>query len=94
MQLFVEQIISIRDNDSLAARVAVEVNADLMILLSDVPGLYSSPPGTDGSKLINVFAPFTNTPPQIVFGEKSRVGVGGMDSKVRAELNILVMRSY
>jgi len=35
------------DNDRLAARVATMVDADLLILLSDIDGLYSAPPATD-----------------------------------------------
>ncbi len=37
------------DNDRLAARVATMVSADLLVLLSDVDGLYNSPPGTNAS---------------------------------------------
>ena len=33
------------DNDRLAARVATMVSADLLVLLSDVDGLYDAPPG-------------------------------------------------
>ena len=34
------------DNDRLAARVATMVSADLLVLLSDVDGLYDKPPGS------------------------------------------------
>src|SRR5438046_1058992 len=37
------------DNDRLAARVATMVSADLLVLLSDIDGLYDAPPGTNAS---------------------------------------------
>uniref|UniRef100_A0A8C9VS87 Delta-1-pyrroline-5-carboxylate synthase n=1 Tax=Scleropages formosus TaxID=113540 RepID=A0A8C9VS87_SCLFO len=73
-------VISIKDNDSLAARLAVEMKADLLIALSDVQGLYDSPPGTDDAKLIDIFYPGDQQ--SITFGSKSRVGIGGMEAKV------------
>ncbi|KPP62696.1 delta-1-pyrroline-5-carboxylate synthase-like [Scleropages formosus] len=77
-------VISIKDNDSLAARLAVEMKADLLIALSDVQGLYDSPPGTDDAKLIDIFYPGDQQ--SITFGSKSRVGIGGMEAKVKAAL--------
>uniref|UniRef100_A0A8C2X731 Delta-1-pyrroline-5-carboxylate synthase n=1 Tax=Cyclopterus lumpus TaxID=8103 RepID=A0A8C2X731_CYCLU len=73
-------VISIKDNDSLAARLAVEMKADLLIALSDVEGLYNSPPGTDDAKLIDIFYPGDQQ--SIIYGTKSRVGIGGMEAKV------------
>uniref|UniRef100_A0AAQ6A8G6 Delta-1-pyrroline-5-carboxylate synthase n=1 Tax=Amphiprion ocellaris TaxID=80972 RepID=A0AAQ6A8G6_AMPOC len=73
-------VISIKDNDSLAARLAVEMKADLLIALSDVEGLYNSPPGTDDAKLIDIFYPGDQQ--SITYGTKSRVGIGGMEAKV------------
>uniref|UniRef100_A0A674BHP9 Delta-1-pyrroline-5-carboxylate synthase n=1 Tax=Salmo trutta TaxID=8032 RepID=A0A674BHP9_SALTR len=73
-------VISIKDNDSLAARLAVEMKADLLIALSDVEGLYDSPPGTDDAKLIDIFYPGDQL--SITYGTKSRVGIGGMEAKV------------
>ncbi|CAG5905729.1 unnamed protein product [Menidia menidia] len=77
-------VISIKDNDSLAARLAVEMKADLLIALSDVEGLYNSPPGTDDAKLIDIFYPGDQQ--SITYGTKSRVGIGGMEAKVKAAL--------
>uniref|UniRef100_A0A673XRH7 Delta-1-pyrroline-5-carboxylate synthase n=1 Tax=Salmo trutta TaxID=8032 RepID=A0A673XRH7_SALTR len=73
-------VISIKDNDSLAARLAVEMKADLLIALSDVEGLYDSPPGSDDAKLIDIFYPGDQQ--SITYGTKSRVGLGGMEAKV------------
>ncbi|KAK4025968.1 hypothetical protein OUZ56_014999 [Daphnia magna] len=75
-------VISIKDNDSLAARLAAEVQADLLILMSDVDGIYTCPPSEEGARLINTYSP--NYAVNIQYGKKSRVGLGGMDSKVRS----------
>ncbi|XP_024243321.1 delta-1-pyrroline-5-carboxylate synthase isoform X4 [Oncorhynchus tshawytscha] len=77
-------VISIKDNDSLAARLAVEMKADLLIALSDVEGLYDSPPESDDAKLIDIFYPGDQQ--SITYGTKSRVGLGGMEAKVKAAL--------
>lgn len=77
-----QTVISLKDNDSLAALFAVEMNADLLILLSDVDGIYTGPPDLESSRLIDVFRP--GDIENIKFGGKSRVGLGGMESKVRA----------
>ncbi|XP_034939338.1 delta-1-pyrroline-5-carboxylate synthase [Chelonus insularis] len=76
--------ISIKDNDSLAAMLAAEVQADLLILMSDVDGIYNLPPWQDGAKLLHTFS--SDLRETIKFGEKSKVGTGGMDSKVTAAL--------
>lgn len=74
--------ISIKDNDSLAAMLAAEVQADLLILMSDVDGIYNKPPWEEGARFIHTFtSDMRNT---IQYGKKSKVGTGGMDSKVNA----------
>ncbi|XP_044736470.1 delta-1-pyrroline-5-carboxylate synthase [Chrysoperla carnea] len=74
--------LSLKDNDSLAAMVAAEVKSDLLILMSDVNGIYTKPPWEDGARLIHTYtSDFRNT---LQFGKKSKVGTGGMDSKVNA----------
>ncbi|CAK9323290.1 unnamed protein product [Citrullus colocynthis] len=71
------------DNDSLAGLLALELKADLLVLLSDVEGLYSGPPSDPNSKLIQTFVKEKHLG-QITFGDKSRVGRGGMTAKVNA----------
>ncbi|CAL4065156.1 unnamed protein product [Meganyctiphanes norvegica] len=72
----------IRDNDSLAARIASEVETDLLILMTNVNGIYTKPPTEDGARLIDTFNPKTIN--SLKFGPVSSVGTGGMDSKVQA----------
>ncbi|KAK4778337.1 hypothetical protein SAY87_018524 [Trapa incisa] len=74
------------DNDSLAALLALELKADLLVLLSDVDGLYSGPPSDPQSKLINTYIKEKHQG-GITFGDKSRVGRGGMTAKVNAAVN-------
>lgn len=76
-----------KDNDSLAALFAVEMNADLLILLSDVDGIYTGPPDLESSRLIDVFRP--GDIENVKFGGKSRVGLGGMESKVYRQVFFL-----
>ena len=59
------------------------MRADLLILLSDVEGLYSGPPSDPRSKLIHTYIKDKHDD-TITFGDKSRVGRGGMTTKVKA----------
>ncbi|KAF9676868.1 hypothetical protein SADUNF_Sadunf08G0048100 [Salix dunnii] len=74
------------DNDSLAALLALELKADLLVLLSDVEGLYSGPPSDPRSKLIRTYIKEIHQS-EITFGDKSRLGRGGMTAKVKAAIN-------
>ncbi|KAI4307580.1 hypothetical protein L6164_030752 [Bauhinia variegata] len=74
------------DNDSLSALLALELKADLLVLLSDVEGLYSGPPSDPQSKLIHTYIEEKHKN-EITFGDKSRVGRGGMTAKVKAAVN-------
>ncbi|KAL5712632.1 Delta-1-pyrroline-5-carboxylate synthase [Ranunculus cassubicifolius] len=73
------------DNDSLGALLALELKADLLLLLSDVEGLYTGPPSDPQSELIHTYVK-EKYEGQITFGEKSRVGRGGMTAKVHASV--------
>lgn len=72
------------DNDSLAALVAAELSVDLLILLTDVKGLYTHMP-TSGQKpeVIHTYIPNGNN---FTIGEGSKVGRGGMQAKISAAL--------
>ncbi|MER7698600.1 MULTISPECIES: glutamate 5-kinase [unclassified Streptomyces] len=76
------------DNDRLAALVAHLVHADLLVLLSDVDGLYDGPPGTPGTpgatRIAEVTGPEALTGVTIGSAGKAGVGTGGMVTKVEA----------
>lgn len=75
------QVLSIPDNDQLAAELSTAMNADLLVILSDVDGLYTGPPSDPSSRLIQTYYP-EHANNMVKFGRKSRVGRGGMESKV------------
>lgn len=77
--------IAVGDNDTLSAIVAVSVNADLLVLLSDIDGLYTADPHKDpNAKLIPVVESI-NEDILALGGEKgSSLGTGGMRTKLRA----------
>jgi glutamate 5-kinase len=73
------------DNDRLAALVAHLVRADLLVLLSDVDGLYDGDPSTPGTSLIaEVTGPGDLAGVSIGSAGKAGVGTGGMATKVEA----------
>lgn len=57
------------------------MNADLLLLMSDVDGLYTGPPSDPSSRLIQTYYPEHDNI-GVKFGEGSKVGRGGMESKV------------
>ena len=73
------------DNDRLAARVATMASADLLILLSDVAGLYDAPPKDDPkAKLIPVVERVTPAIEAMAGGAASELSRGGMRTKIEA----------
>ncbi|MCT2590425.1 glutamate 5-kinase [Streptomyces sp. N2-109] len=73
------------DNDRLAALVAHLVRADLLVLLSDVDGLYNGNPATPGTtRIAEVTGPADLAGIEIGSAGKAGVGTGGMVTKVEA----------
>ncbi|SFG77757.1 glutamate 5-kinase [Streptomyces mirabilis] len=73
------------DNDRLAALVAHLVRADLLVLLSDVDGVYDGDPGKPGtSRIAEVRGPGDLAHVDIGTAGKAGVGTGGMVTKVEA----------
>ena len=73
------------DNDRLAARVATMASADLLILLSDVSGLYTAPPSEDpDAKLIETVPKITAEIEAMAGGAASNLSRGGMRTKIEA----------
>ena len=76
---------SLGDNDTLAALVAKCIHADLVVLMSDIDGLYTADPHTHpDAKLIPVVKEITPEIEMLAGGAGSALGTGGMLTKVTA----------
>ena len=79
-----EEIV-IGDNDTLAAIVAKSVNARLLVLLSDIDGLYTADPHKDkDAKIIPLVQEMTEAVLALGGGSASSQGTGGMGTKLQA----------
>jgi glutamate 5-kinase len=77
--------IKVGDNDNLSALVAVLADADLLLLLTDQPGLFTADPRTDPeAKLIPEVRTIDESLKRLASGSKSGLGVGGMTTKLQA----------
>src|SRR3954464_7434155 len=73
------------DNDRLAARVATMASADLLVLLSDIDGLYDAPPKNNpNAKLIPVVDSISPEIEAVAGEAESELSRGGMRTKVEA----------
>ena len=73
------------DNDQLAAMVANLMQAKLLILLTNVDGLYSADPGTDATAtLLETVSEIDRSVTDLAGVTKSHLGTGGMRSKLKA----------
>jgi glutamate 5-kinase len=72
------------DNDRLAALVAHLIDADALVLLSDVDALYDAPPSRPGASRIPVVRGPHDLAAVEIGGTGSKVGTGGMATKIEA----------
>jgi len=77
--------ITFGDNDILSALVTNLLRADLLILLSSVDGLYTTPPSPGKScRVLSVVDSISDDIKKLAFKQKTKEGVGGMESKLEA----------
>lgn len=77
--------IKVGDNDTLSALVAVTVNADLLVLLSDIDGLYTADPHKDpDATLIPEIGELNESVMALGGDAGSSLGTGGMKTKLHA----------
>jgi len=79
-----ELVATFGDNDRLAAVVTSLLRAPLLIILSDVEGLYSGDPAQPGSQLITTVSKLDETVLAYVRDRRSGLSKGGMSSKLNA----------
>lgn len=69
------------DNDELSGMVATMMDARMLIILSDVDGIFTGDPNDAGSELIREIAPGSDEAEQFILGTRSSRGRGGMRTK-------------
>ncbi|MCR5349645.1 MAG: glutamate 5-kinase [Acholeplasmatales bacterium] len=79
--------IKVGDNDTLASLISPMVSADLLILFSDINGLYDKNPKLyDDAKMISDVKHIDESIISMATGATSKVGTGGMETKIKAAL--------
>ena len=77
--------IKIGDNDNLSAMVANIVDAEVLIILTDIDGLYNGNPKTDSAaKLIHEVPEINSEIEEMAGGAGTKLGTGGMFTKIQA----------
>lgn len=72
------------DNDTLSARIAAKLNAGLLIILTDIDGLYDRNPNESGATLIPIVTEITPEIEAAAGGAGTHTGTGGMKTKLDA----------
>lgn len=76
------------DNDELSGLIASMMSCDMLFLLSNVDGLYTGKPGTEGAELIPEISGSYEEVKKYISSEKSGLGRGGMESKCNTAIKI------
>ena len=77
--------LEVGENDSLAANVATIANADLLVIMSDIDGLYDKDPHVhENANLIPEVEEITDDIRSLAGGAGSALGTGGMATKIKA----------
>lgn len=74
---------SFGDNDALSAMIAGKIKADLLVMLTNVDGLYDKDPSSKGAVLIKEVKNITKKI-EAMSGKASDLGIGGMKTKLEA----------
>ncbi len=73
------------DNDTLSSYVAALIKSDLLVILSDIDGMYTGDPNKDSNvEMIDTVPKITDEIYSLAGGSSSRLGTGGMITKVKA----------
>lgn len=73
------------DNDTLSSYVAALIKSDLLVILSDIDGMYTADPNKDkNAKIIDTVPKITDEIYSLAGGSASLLGTGGMVTKVKA----------
>jgi len=74
----------VSDNDALACHLGGKLGVDLVLLLTDVDGVFTAPPSTPGAKIIHTLQPSLSVNTKNPDGSSSGLGRGGMEAKISA----------
>lgn len=76
--------IRIGDNDNLASLTAILWSADLLVLLSDIDGVYTDDPAKEGAEFVPVVTDIDGLTSSIKIGATNEFGTGGIATKIEA----------
>jgi len=83
---------AVTDNDALACHIAGHLGVDLVLLLTDVDGVFTAPPSTPGARIIHTLSQTRSVNTKNPDGSSSGLGRGGMEAKISAASRALDTR--